>query len=151
MPRFTIFTKRYQPVLPDFNEDSPASNDSVMTCDETKTPYIFNLVGFWCYTINIILSCLYLLVLILLVLKVKGIGQLPQPCVQSLASRTFITHLGRDTAYMTLDHQYDKLWEISLAEHLGEFLTPDDPYKRGEYAMYLTRPSRSPVESIYVD
>jgi hypothetical protein len=137
-PGFTIFTKPYEALLPQSDEDdhhSPARNDSERAWNEIKVLDASHRTGFWWSTSNTTLLSLCLLVLILLLLKVKGFDKPPGSCLESVGPNTFTTYLGRDTAYMTLDHQYDNLWEVMLAEHLGEFETPDDQYKRGEYSM----------------
>ncbi len=137
-PGFKIFTKPYEALLPQSDEDghhSPAQNDSEKAPNENKVLNASHRTGFWWPTINTTLLSLCLLVLILLLLKANGLDKLSGSCLKSVEPNTFTTFLGRDTAYMTLDHQYDNLWEVMLAEHLGEVETPDYQYKRGEYSM----------------
>jgi len=131
---FTLFTKGYRALRPPSNENddqSPSHDDSGTIWDEAKT----HRVRFWMSTLNTALLSLCLLSLIVVLLKVNGIERSPESRLSPSNSDTFATHLGRDTAYMTLDHEYDSLWDVMLVEHLGEFETPADQYKRGEYSM----------------
>jgi len=47
-----------------------------------------------------------------------------------------MTSLGRDSRYMTTNHSADDLWDIMLEDHLGEYVTSDGPFDRGEFSMY---------------
>jgi hypothetical protein len=50
-------------------------------------------------------------------------------------THSFTTSIGRDTRFMSTDHNRDSLWDVMLQDRLGTFDTPGEEFEEGEYSM----------------